>query len=65
MDPWIHETFGRTPWAGDQSSAKACTYTEQHNTQKDIHPSSGIRNHDTTVRVIEGHLHLRSAVFVC
>jgi cell division protein FtsW (lipid II flippase) len=26
----IRQTFGRTPWAGDQSSAKASTHTGQH-----------------------------------
>jgi hypothetical protein len=31
---WIPQIFGRTPWAGDQSSAKASTYTGQHNTEK-------------------------------
>jgi hypothetical protein len=36
---WILQTFGRTPWAGDQSSAKASTYIGQHNTEKRRHTS--------------------------
>jgi hypothetical protein len=36
---WIPYTFGRTPWAGDQSSAKASNYTGQYNTQKHRHTS--------------------------
>jgi hypothetical protein len=36
---WILQTFGRTPWVGDQYSAKASTYTGQHNTEKHRHTS--------------------------
>jgi hypothetical protein len=36
---WSHQTFGRTLWAGDQSSAKASTFTGQHNTEKHRHIS--------------------------
>jgi hypothetical protein len=59
---WIPETFGRTPWAGDQSSTKASTYIGQHNTQKHIHAPSRIRTCDPNVRAAEDSncLRLRS-----
>jgi hypothetical protein len=55
-------TFGSTPWAGDQSSAKASTYTGQHNTRETpthILVPSRIRNCDPYVRAAEDSTCLR------
>jgi hypothetical protein len=50
---WILQTFGRTPWAGDQSSAKASTYTGQHNTEKHRHISMTRPGFEPAIPVFE------------
>jgi hypothetical protein len=61
----ITYTVGRTLWTGDQPFAKPLPtrrtiHTEQ--THTDIHASSGIRTHDSSVQVGEDSLCLRPRV---
>jgi hypothetical protein len=60
MDPFRH-LVGLLGGGGDQSSAKASTYTGQHNTEKQthIHAPSRIRTCDPSVRAAEDSTCLR------
>jgi hypothetical protein len=52
LDP---QTFGRTPWLGDQSNARPLPKhgtTQHRNTQTHIHAPSSIRTCDLNVQVV-------------
>jgi hypothetical protein len=51
---WILYRFGRTPWAGNQSRAKASTYTGQHNTEKHRHTSMPRAGFEPAIPMFEG-----------
>jgi hypothetical protein len=50
---WILQIFGGSPWAGDQSSTKASTYTGQHNTEKHRHISMPGAGFETAIPMFE------------
>jgi hypothetical protein len=58
----IYWTVGRTPWRGDRPDARPLPThrtTQHRKTRTHIHASSGIRNHDPSVRAAEDSTCLR------
>jgi hypothetical protein len=58
----IIQPVGRTPWAGDQPTARLPPTQDNTHTQNkcDIHASNGIRTHDPSVWAVEDSSSLRS-----